>query len=77
MGIQSSINSLLSQAQSLAAFYKGFQTAGDLIKGQDDIVKGQKEQTEATKNLQESFEDLVEQFLNELALYKTLGILQN
>lgn len=31
----------------------------------------------AIPNLQESFEDLVEQFLNELALYKTLGILQN
>ena len=49
MAIQSSINSLLSQAQSLAAFYKGFEKAGDLIKGQE-------EQTEATKSLQESFE---------------------
>ena len=49
MGIQSSVNSLLSQAQSLAAFYKGFEKAGDLIKGQED-------QLEATKNLQESFE---------------------
>ena len=48
MGIQSSINSLLSQAQSLAAFYKGFEKAGDLIKGQEA-------QTEATKKLQESF----------------------
>lgn len=49
MGIQSSINSLLSQAQSLAAFYKGFEKA-------DDIIKGQEEQKEATKSLQESFE---------------------
>lgn len=49
MAIQSSINSLLSQAQSLAAFYKGFEKAGD-------IIKGQEEQTEATKSLQESFE---------------------
>ena len=55
MGIQSSINSLLSQAQSLAAFYKGFEKAGDLIKGQDNIIKGQEAQTEATKKLQESF----------------------
>ena len=50
MGIQSSINSLLSQAQSLAAFYKGFEKAGDLIKGQES-------QTEATKNLQKTFEE--------------------
>ena len=50
MAIQSSINSLLSQAQSLAAFYKGFEKAGDLIKGQES-------QTEATKKLQESFEE--------------------
>ena len=50
MGIQSSINSLLSQAQSLAAFYKGFKKA-------DDIIKGQESQTEATKKLQESFEN--------------------
>ena len=57
MAIQSSINSLLSQAQSLAAFYKGFEKAGEFIKGQDDIVKGQEAQTEATKKLQESFED--------------------
>ena len=35
MGIQSSINSLLSQAQSLATFYKGFEKAGDIIKGQE------------------------------------------
>lgn len=32
MGIQGSINSLLSQAQSLAAFYKGFEKADDIIK---------------------------------------------
>ena len=50
MAIQSSINSLLSQAQSLAAFYKGFEKAGDLIKGQES-------QIEATKKLQESFEE--------------------
>ena len=50
MAIQSSINSLLSQSQSLAAFYKGFEKAGDLIKGQEA-------QTEATKKLQESFEE--------------------
>ena len=31
MGIQSSVNSLLSQAQSLAAFYKGFDTAGKIV----------------------------------------------
>ena len=56
MGIQSSVNSLLSQAQNLATFYRGFKKADDFIKGQDDIVKGQKEQTEATKSLQEAFE---------------------
>ena len=50
MGIQSSINSLLSQAQSLAAFYTGFEKAGDFIKGQEA-------QTEATKNLQKTFEE--------------------
>ena len=32
MAIQSSINSLLSQAQSLAAFYTGFKKADDIIK---------------------------------------------
>ena len=31
MGIQSSINSLMSQAQSLAAFYKGFEKAEKII----------------------------------------------
>ena len=50
MGIQSSINSLLSQAQRLATFYAGYHKAGDLIKGQEA-------QTEATKKLQESFEN--------------------
>ena len=57
MAIQSSINSLLSQAQSLAAFYKGFEKAGDLIKGQES-------QTEATKKLQESFEERFRHKLN-------------
>lgn len=56
MGIQSSINSLLSQAQSLVAFYKGFKKADDFIKGQENIIKGQEAQTEATKSLQEAFE---------------------
>ena len=50
MRIQSSINSLLSQAQNLATFYMGFKKADDLIKGQED-------QLEATKKLQESFEN--------------------
>ena len=52
MGIQSSINSLLSQAQSLATFYRGFKNAGDLIKGQE-------EQTKATKSLQEAYEKMM------------------
>ena len=56
MGIQSSINSLLSQAQRLATFYSGYKKAGDFIKGQEDIVEGQKSQTEATKSLQDTFE---------------------
>ena len=56
MAIQSSINSLLSQAQRLTTFYKGYKKAEDFVKGQDDIVKGQKEQTEATKSLQEAME---------------------
>lgn len=56
MGIQSSINSLLSQAQSLVAFYKGFKKADDFIKGQENIIKSQEAQTEATKSLQEAFE---------------------
>ena len=62
MGIQSSINSLLSQAQSLAAFYKGFKKAGDFIKGQEDIVKGQEAQTEATKNLQKTIEEKYKEY---------------
>ena len=70
MGIQSSINSLLSQAQRLATFYAGYHKAEDFIKGQDNIVKGQKEQTEATKSLQEAFENInrnnKEQFYNEM-----------
>ena len=70
MGIQSSINSLLSQAQSLAAFYKGFKKADDLIKGQENIVKGQKEQTESTKSLQEAMEIInkknKDEFYNEM-----------
>ena len=51
MAIQSSINSLLSQAQSLAAFYAGFKKADDIIKDttatkgeakiQTDIAAGQ------------------------------------
>lgn len=35
MGIQSSINSLLSQAQSLATFYRGFKKADDIILDQE------------------------------------------
>ena len=56
MGIQSSINSLLSQAQSLVAFYKGFKKADDFIKGQENIIKGQEAQTEATKSLKEAYD---------------------
>ena len=62
MAIQSSINSLLSQAQSLAAFYRGFKKAGDLIKGQDNIIKGQEAQTEATKNLQKTMEERYKEY---------------
>ena len=50
MAIQSSINSLLSQAQSLAAFYRGFKKADDLIKGQED-------QLEAANNLQKTIDE--------------------
>ena len=57
MGIQSSINSLLSQAQRLATFYAGYRKAGDLIKGQEA-------QTEATKKIQESFEERFRHKLN-------------
>ena len=56
MAIQSSINSLLSQAQRLTTFYKGYKKAEDFVKGQEDIVKGQEAQTEATKSLQEAME---------------------
>ena len=62
MGIQSSINSLLSQAQNLATFYRGFKKAGDLIKGQENIIKGQEAQTEATKNLQKTFEERYKEY---------------
>ena len=55
MGIQSSINSLLSQAQRLATFYKGFEKAGDFIKGQEA-------QTEATKNLQKTIEEKYKEY---------------
>lgn len=40
MGIQSSINSLLSQAQSLAAFYSGFKKADQII-GDTTATKGE------------------------------------
>ena len=40
MGIQSSINSLLSQAQSLAAFYRGFKKADKII-GDQAITKNE------------------------------------
>lgn len=40
MAIQSSINSLLSQAQSLAAFYKGFEKADKII-GDQAITKNE------------------------------------
>ena len=62
MGIQSSINSLLSQAQRLATFYKGFDKAGDIIKGQENIVKGQEAQTEAAQKLQKSFEERFKEY---------------
>lgn len=40
MGIQSSINNLLSQAQRLATFYTGKRKVEDVIEGQENIVKG-------------------------------------
>ena len=40
MGIQSSINNLLSQAQRLATLYVGYGKAKDVITGQENIVKG-------------------------------------
>ena len=70
MGIQSSINSLISQAQRLATLNSGFKKAEDLIKGQENIVKGQEEQTKATKSLQEAMEIInkknKEKFYNEM-----------
>ena len=55
MGIQSSINSLLSQAQRLATFYAGYHKAGEFIKGQES-------QTEATKKLQKTFEERYKEY---------------
>lgn len=40
MGIQSSVNNLLAQAQSLAAFYKGFEKADKII-GDQAITKNE------------------------------------
>ena len=62
MAIQSSINSLLSQAQRLATFYRGFKKAGDFIEGQENIIKGQKAQTEATQNLQKTIEERYKEY---------------
>ena len=62
MAIQSSINSLLSQAQMLATFYMGFKKADKIIGKQEDIVKGQEAQTEATKNLQKTFEERFKEY---------------
>ena len=46
MAIQSSINSLLSQAQSLAAFYKGFEKAKEFVGEQAKAAKEAETQTE-------------------------------
>ena len=46
MAIQSSINSLLSQAQSLAAFYKGFEKAKEFVGEQTKAAKEAETQTE-------------------------------
>ena len=46
MGIQSSINSLLSQAQSLAAFYTGFKKADEFVGEQTKAANEAKIQTE-------------------------------
>ena len=46
MGIQSSINSLLSQAQMLATFYKGFDKADDILGKQKEAANEAKIQTE-------------------------------
>ena len=40
MAIQSSINSLLSQAQRLATFYAGYGKAKQIVGEQENIVKG-------------------------------------
>ena len=46
MAIQSSINSLLSQAQMLATFYKGFDKAEDILGKQKEAANEAKIQTE-------------------------------
>ena len=46
MAIQSSINSLLSQAQSLAAFYSGFNVADKIVKDQKITKNEAKIQTD-------------------------------
>ena len=46
MGIQSSLNSLLSQAQMLATFYKGFDKAEDILGKQKEAANEAKIQTE-------------------------------
>ena len=46
MAIQSSINSLLSQAQSLAAFYKGFEKAKQFVGDQETTKNEAQIQTE-------------------------------
>lgn len=46
MAIQSSINSLLSQAQSLATFYAGFNIADDIVEKQAKAANEAKIQTE-------------------------------
>lgn len=46
MGIQSSINSLLSQAQSLATFYAGFNIADDIVGKQAKAANEAKIQTD-------------------------------
>lgn len=46
MGIQSSLNSLLSQAQMLATFYKGFDKADKIIKDQKITKNEAKIQTD-------------------------------
>lgn len=48
MGIQSSINSLLSQAQRMATFYKGFGTADDIILDKEIAKNEARIQTDIT-----------------------------